>query len=319
MSPRPPTSLAPQAASLGPHVVGERVVVRRLLRGETGPTGGPAFTDLLGTCLSWGEGVCVVAPESGEPVRIALADIVSGKPVPPRPSVRQRVPTREAEVRGLRMFPGTHTEQLGEWVLRTDPAPVGRLYKRANSALAIGDPGVPVEEAAAHVVEWYAARDRDPLAQVEAGSVSEAGLLAAGWRPLEHGEAELRLGSVSRTRRGLGPIAGAAVVAPESGEDRVVVVVPGEREPLAEGRAVLDGDWLGVHELRVRLEHRRRGLARDVVSTLLEWGAERGALTAWLHVESDNHPARALYDSLGLGVHHTVRYLSPTGTFRSTP
>ena len=52
MSPRPPTSLAPQAASLGPHVVGERVVVRRLLRGETGPTGGPAFTDLLGTCLS---------------------------------------------------------------------------------------------------------------------------------------------------------------------------------------------------------------------------------------------------------------------------
>jgi len=120
---------------------------------------------------------------------------------------------------------------------------------------------------------------------------------------------------VSRTRRGLGPTAGAAVVAPESGEDRVVVVVPGEGEPLAEGRAVLDGDWLGVHELKVRLEHRRRGLARDVVATLLEWGAERGALTAWLHVESDNHPARALYDSLGLGVHHTVRYLSPTGRF----
>ncbi len=228
MSSRPPGSLAGQAASLGPHVVGERVVVRRLLRGETGPTGGPAFTDLLGTCLSWGDGECVVAPESGEPVRIALADIVSGKPVPPRPSVRHRVPTREAEVRGLRMFPGTHTEPLGEWLLRTDPASVGRLYKRANSCLAIGDPGVPIE---------------------------------------------------------------------------------------AEGRAVLDGDWLGVHELKVRLEHRRRGLARDVVATLLEWGAERGALTAWLHVESDNHPARALYDSLGLGVHHTVRYLSPTGRF----
>ncbi len=65
----------------------------------------------------------------------------------------------------------------------------------------------------------------------------------------------------------------------------------------------------------MRLEHRRRGLARDVVATLLEWGAERGALTAWLHVESDNHGARAFYDSLGLGVHHTVRYLSPTGRF----
>ncbi len=157
MSSRPPGGMSPQAASLGPHVVGERVVVRRLLRGETGPTGGPAFTDLLGTCLSWGDGECVVAPESGEPVRIALADIVSGKPVPPRPSVRHRVPTREAEVRGLRMFPGTHTEPLGEWLLRTDPASVGRLYKRANSALAIGDPGVPIEAAATYVVEWYAA------------------------------------------------------------------------------------------------------------------------------------------------------------------
>ena len=81
MSSRPPGGMSPQAASLGPHVVGERVVVRRLLRGETGPTGGPAFIDLLGTCLSWGDGECVVAPESGEPVRIALADIVSGKPV----------------------------------------------------------------------------------------------------------------------------------------------------------------------------------------------------------------------------------------------
>ena len=301
--------MSPQAASLGPHVVGERVVVRLLLRGETGPTGGPAFTDLLGTCLSWADGVCVVAPEAGEPVRIALADIVSGKPVPPRPSVRQRVPTREAELRGLRMFPGTLTEPLGEWLLRTDPAPVGRLYKRANSCLAIGDPGVPVEQAATHLLEWYAARGRDPLAQVDAGSVSEAGLLAAGWVPLEHGAAELRLGSVSRTRRGLGPATGGAVVAPESGEDRVVVVVPGEGEPLAVGRAVLDGDWVGVHDLRVRLDHRRRGLATAVMAALLEWGAERGALTVWLHVETDNVPARSLYDGLGLGVHHEVRYL----------
>src|SRR5690242_9497064 len=70
---------------LGPHVVGQRVVVRRLLPGQTGPSGGPAMTDLLGTCVSWGEGRCVIQPEAGEPVEIALADIVSGKPVPPRP------------------------------------------------------------------------------------------------------------------------------------------------------------------------------------------------------------------------------------------
>src|SRR6188472_1688067 len=73
--------------ALGPHVVGLRVVVRRVLPGETGPSGGPAMTDVLGVCTAWADGVCVVAPSSGgPPVTIRIADIVSGKPVPPRPS-----------------------------------------------------------------------------------------------------------------------------------------------------------------------------------------------------------------------------------------
>ena len=58
---------------------------------------------------------------------------------------------------------------LGEWELRTDPAPVGRLLKRANSCLAFGDPGLPLAEAAGVVRDFYAARGRDALAQVELG------------------------------------------------------------------------------------------------------------------------------------------------------
>lgn len=75
--------------ALGPHVVGSRVVVRRLLRGRTGPTGGPAMTDVLGTCESWADGVCVVRRDDGSTVAVAIADIVSGKPVPPRPPRRR--------------------------------------------------------------------------------------------------------------------------------------------------------------------------------------------------------------------------------------
>jgi hypothetical protein len=74
---------------LGPHVVGHRVVVRRVLRGQTGPTGGPAMTDVLGVCESWSEGRVVVRREDGTTVEIAVADIVSGKPVPPRPPRRR--------------------------------------------------------------------------------------------------------------------------------------------------------------------------------------------------------------------------------------
>ena len=39
------------------------MVVRRVVPGETGPSGGPALTDVLGTCVSWDDGICVVQPD----------------------------------------------------------------------------------------------------------------------------------------------------------------------------------------------------------------------------------------------------------------
>ena len=296
---------ASEAHGLGPHVVGLRVVVRRILPGETGPTGGPAMTDLLGICTSWGGGECVVQPESGEPVTIRLADIVSGKPVPPRPSVRQRVSTRAAEQHTLTLWPGLETEPLGEWVLRTDPEPVGRLLKRANSCLAIGDPGVDLDEATARIREFYGARGRQVLAQVERGSDVDAALSAAGWEPVPGGDADFLIASLSRALR-----------AARTGDTEPRVTADGDRvlaeiDGVASGRATLDGDWLGLHGLTVDPAHRRRGRGTAVVAALLEWGAERGATTAWLHVEVDNEPGLALYEGLGFTTHHTCRYLAP--------
>ncbi|CAN5148633.1 hypothetical protein BH09ACT11_BH09ACT11_03430 [soil metagenome] len=64
------------------------MVIRRLVPGETGPTGGPAFTDVLGICLKWGETVEVETTRGL--VSIDRSLIVSGKPVPPRPVRRPR-------------------------------------------------------------------------------------------------------------------------------------------------------------------------------------------------------------------------------------
>jgi hypothetical protein len=47
------------------------------------------MTDVLGTCESWADGVVTVRREDGTVVEIATADIVSGKPVPPRPPRRR--------------------------------------------------------------------------------------------------------------------------------------------------------------------------------------------------------------------------------------
>jgi len=293
---------------LGPHVVGQRVVVRRVLRGEIGPSGGPALTDVLGVCTAWGDGRCVVAPETGPPVEIAIADIVSGKPVPPRPSVRHRVSTRDAEEHTLSLFAGLETERLGDWVLRTVPVLEGRLVKRANSCLAIGDPGMDPTEAAARVRAFYGDRDRPVLVQVESGSEVDSALSGAGWGAVPGGDADFLLASLSRALRSChaaSPTPGDPHYS-EDGAGRVRVDIG---DDVAGGEAALDGDWLGLHNLKVAEDRRRQGLGTLALAALLEWGAERGATTAWLHVEVDNDPARGLYERVGFRTHHSCRYL----------
>jgi GNAT superfamily N-acetyltransferase len=268
------------------------------------------MTDLLGVCVSWSETECVIRPESGPEVTIPLSLIVSGKPVPPRPSVRQRVSPRSAESHAAPLWPQVVRERLGEWELRTDPAPAGRLLKRANSCLAMGDPGVPFSAAADAVVSFYSSRNRDAVVQVEAGSSVESEFVGAGWSVLPHGEADFLLASVARARRALRSRVRALDVelAVEDGVRAVATIAE-----VASGRAALDGDWLGLHDLQVSAAQRRRGLGLAVLDRLLEWGAEQGATTAWLHVETDNEPASTLYESLGFATHHTCRYLTPGG------
>lgn len=308
---------------LGPHVVGQRVVVRRVLPGEFGPTGGPAMTDVLGVCTAWGPGECVVEPESGAPVVIAISDIVSGKPVPPRPSVRQRVSPAAAEAHALSLWPHIEVVPLGEWTLRSDPAPVGRLRRRANSCLAMGAPGMEFAAAARRVEAFYVERGRPVMAQVERGSAAEAEFTEVGWTPLGDGDADFLLASLAQASRRLRPTSRLGFEQLLAGDDsgnvsvglaadgpRVVLELRQGTELVASGHASLSDDWLGLHALEVDPARRRRGLGRRVISELLEWGAERGASTVWLHVETDNEPALALYESLGFRTHHSLRYLT---------
>jgi N-acetylglutamate synthase len=166
--------------ALGPHVVGMRVVVRRVLPGKTGPSGGPAMTDVLGVCEAWGDGVATLRRDDGTVVEIATRDIVSGKPVPQRPSARMRVTPREAEGHAAPLWPQVERVALGEWELRTDPAPVDRLRKRANSCLAMGEPDRLFDAAAEAIRSFYATRGREALVQVLVASAEEEAFRAAG-------------------------------------------------------------------------------------------------------------------------------------------
>ncbi|WP_067431826.1 GNAT family N-acetyltransferase [Nocardioides jensenii] len=292
---------------LGPHVVGQRVVVRRIVRGESGPTGGPALTDVLGVCISWADGVCVVAPASGPAVSIEIADIVSGKPVPPRPSVRHRVSARDAELHCLTMWPDVPTRPLGEWVMRSDVTP--QEIARAGSVLAMGDPGMPYPAAAEQVVAFYSSLRRSAWAQVVVGSEQDVALGSLGWVEARPGEADslFQVASLARLHR--------ALPAPrndiELASDGVRAVA--SLDERARARAALDADWLGLYDIWTADDVRRQGLSTALVAELVDWGASSGATTAYLQVRSDNTAAMTLYERLGFVTHHVYRYLAAPG------
>lgn len=283
---------------LGPHVVGQRVVVRRLLPDEVGPTGGPAMTDLLGTCEAFGDGVLVVRPEDGAPVTIPLDLVVSGKPVPPRAVVRERADERALQVHGFALFPDLRTKPLGTWVLRDSPTATAR---RAHSVLAFGPSGV--EDDVARVVAHY----ERPIAAVLSGSAEDARLTGLGWVPESHESDTLfQVAGVARVARALrGSFSPDVAVAEEDHWTRATI------SGRATGYAGLDGDWVGVGGLHVEEAFRRQGLALSIMEGLVGWGAERGATNVFLQVLADNAPALELYARLGFRTHHAYRYLVP--------
>ena len=240
MSITPPST--PPPPGLGPHCVGLRVVVRRLVRGESGPTGGPAMTDLLGTMLSWSSVDTVVESETGERVTIALADIVSGKPVPPRPSARLRVSAEEAERRALLGWPAVESVPLGSWVLRASAG----FSARANSVLAVGSPGVPFDDAVEAVRRFYADRALPAWAQVVVGSGEESDFVERGWVTARPGEAdsEFQLASVAQLARALRRVGASGRPQPAESARLVGANPPSRREwPVSVEPSASDAGW----------------------------------------------------------------------------
>ncbi len=77
---------------------------------------------------------------------------------------------------------------------------------------------------------------------------------------------------------------------------------------LGYGLAVIENNLVGLFDIVVINEARRRGLGRTLTYALLQWAQANGATGAYLQVTADNAPARALYEAIGFRETYPYHY-----------
>jgi ribosomal protein S18 acetylase RimI-like enzyme len=65
------------------------------------------------------------------------------------------------------------------------------------------------------------------------------------------------------------------------------------------GLGVLQAGYIGLYDIAVAPELRRRGYGQRLVESLLAWGKGAGAQAAYLQVMLNNAPALRLYEKVG--------------------
>ncbi len=81
-------------------------------------------------------------------------------------------------------------------------------------------------------------------------------------------------------------------------------------EVLACGQFAQESDLVGLYDVFTAPQARGRGLATLLCAHLLAEARSRGARHAYLQVERDNHPARAVYHRLGFADGYAYHYRS---------
>ena len=226
---------------------------------------------------------------------------------------------------------------LGRWLLRAADGFTGR----ANSALAVGDPGLPLAAAVTEVCRWYRTRGLPPMVAVpyplgrpRSGAIDRFLGDELGW-PVRPGAATVMTadpGQVAGQAAAAGAGAGVDVDA-EPDEDWLALYRSRGRRPppvsrrllmsapwqafasvreagdtFAIGRVAVAGNWAGLTAVEVHPGHRRRGLGAAVTAALAAAVAARGVSGLYLQVEDDNGAARALYRRVGFADHHGYHY-----------
>jgi ribosomal protein S18 acetylase RimI-like enzyme len=285
-------------------------------------------TEVVGVVESRTPDVLVVRRRDGQVVEVGIALISASRVVPPGPA--RAIGTTELEAIAAAGWRALEVARLGEWLRRAS----GGFTARANSALAVGDPGMPLADAVDGVESWYAERSLPPRIQLVSGDDRLTELLdRRGWSgggdddvltaEIAHVLRPLRGREEPRIRVDERPDdAWLAAYRTSSGSLPAVAVQLLTNHPAvaflsvrtaddscdAIARVVVDGRWAGLFAVEVSPRVRRCGLGRAVSAAALRWAAGAGARHAYLQVAAGNDAAHSLYESLGFAVHHQYQH-----------
>jgi ribosomal protein S18 acetylase RimI-like enzyme len=240
---------------------------------------------------------------------------------------------------------GTEEEPLGGWLLRAAEGFTGR----ANSALALGDPGLPLDEALAVVTDWYRARGLPPMVAVPAPLDAPAELddlfTSRRWfsRPgpayvmvadLAKVPAARELPDGLETRVDDEPDAEWLRIHRYRGQSdlppvRLKVLMSADRQAfvsirstgaagssgtgvaVAVGRLSLGDGWAGITAVEVDSAQRRRGLGTAITLAICAAARARGVAKIFLQVEAGNDAAKSLYERCDFTYSHRYDYRLP--------
>ncbi len=234
---------------------------------------------------------------------------------------------------------GTEEGWLGGWLLRAAEGFTGR----ANSALPLGDPGLPLDDALDAVTRWYRARALRPMIAIPLPLEGDC-----PWGHLDHQLSERtwltrpgpafvmvadlavmptppRLAPGLRFRVDPEPDAAWLGMYHYRGQERQPPVMrqvltsarsqlfasirsDAGQDVLAIGRLSVAGGWAGITAVEVDAGRRRAGLGAALTMAVCEQAAARGISQVFLQVETDNTAALRLYERCGFRYSHRYHY-----------
>ena len=295
-----------------------RVGTRVSVRYRRPPGSVPALSDAVGHLLQV-DPMVRVQTQAGDVVEFAAADVLTVRRL-------TDVPVRNSQIRAVEhaaalAWPGVQQEWVDGWLLRAGHG----ATMRANSA-------VPLEISASMaavpaIVDWYLQRGLTPRL-----AIPDRLIPLAIDTPVECETRMLVCDLASATPAS--PSSSNVMLAPHPSNewldcyardvpvDVLTAVVDGDvvfgmRAGGAAGRAAVtaapDGTrWAGLSAVRVTDDSRLQGHARAMCTTLLAWGAERGATQGYAQVVEgldSTAAALGLLRSLGFAPQHRCRYL----------